>query len=174
MGEVLQRLVQTLRFERDAFVWMDFNDRATGDALILVVVTQVLILLGGGASLFGLVGSLPTVLRVMLEALIFWLVFSGITYAAAKYLFRGDGAYATFLRIAGFAYPTLLVLLFTSRFIGNSSLAFLVGSLWFLAIVAYGVHYIADLDLPKSAACSGLGIVGWVIISAIFSGGLLF
>jgi len=174
MSEVLQRLVQTLRFERDAFVWMDFNDRATGDALILVVVTQVLILLGGGSSLLGLVGSLPRVISVMLEALIFWLVFSGIAYAAAKYLFRGDGAYATYLRIAGFAYPTLLLLLFTTRFIGNGSLAFLAGSLWFLAIVAYGIHYISDLDLVKSAACSGFGIVGWVIISAIFSGGLIF
>ena len=47
MGEVLHRLLQAIRFDRDAYVWMDFNDRATGDGLILVAVTQLLLIVGG-------------------------------------------------------------------------------------------------------------------------------
>ena len=35
MGVVFSRLLQTVKLQRDAFVWMDFNDRATGDAAIL-------------------------------------------------------------------------------------------------------------------------------------------
>ena len=167
------RLLGAIRFDRDAFVWMDFNDRATGDGLILVVVTQILLMLGGGNSLLGLVGSLTAVIAGLLQALIFWLVYAGIAYAAAKFLFRGSGSYATYLRITGFAYPTLLLLLFTTRFISSDTLAFAVGSLWFLAIVAYGIHYIADIDLVKSGASAVAGIVGWVIISAIFSGGFI-
>jgi len=51
MGAVLQRFIETIRFDREAFVWMEFNDRATGDALILVVITQVLMLIAGGTPL---------------------------------------------------------------------------------------------------------------------------
>ncbi|NHZ71050.1 MAG: hypothetical protein GWP18_05355, partial [Proteobacteria bacterium] len=58
MGVVLNRLMQTIRLERDAFVWMDFNDRSTGDAAILVAVSQVLIAIGLGQSLFGLLNPL--------------------------------------------------------------------------------------------------------------------
>ncbi len=173
MREPLMRLLGAIRFDRDAFVWMDFNDRATGDGLVLVVVTQVLLMLGGGNSLLGLVGSLGAVIAGLLQALVFWLAYSGIAYAVAKFLFRGGGAYATYLRITGFAYPTLLLLLFTSRFISSGTLAFAAGSLWFLAIVAYGIHYISDLDLVKSGASAFGGIVGWVIISSIFSGGFI-
>ncbi len=49
----------------------------------------------------------------MLNAAVFWLGYSGITYAAARFMFDGDGGYATVLRVAGFAYPTLLLLLVT-------------------------------------------------------------
>ena len=55
MGQVASRLLQTLRLERQAYVWMDFNDRATGDALMLVAISQVLLFAGfagGLGSLF--------------------------------------------------------------------------------------------------------------------------
>ncbi|KAA3635637.1 MAG: hypothetical protein DWP92_10710, partial [Armatimonadetes bacterium] len=50
MGVVFHRLLQTVKLERDAFVWLDFNDRATGDGAILVAITQVLLALGTGVS----------------------------------------------------------------------------------------------------------------------------
>lgn len=174
MGEVLHRLLQAIRFQRDAFVWMDFNDRATGDALILVAVTEVLLLLGVGSSLLGLVTGLPTVVAVILQALIQWLVVAAVAYASVRYLFAGEGSYATYLRIVGFAFPTLLLWLFTTKIIDNGELALLVGAAWFLAIIAYGVHYIADLDLLKSTTSAVLGYIGWRILTAIFSGGFLF
>ncbi len=175
MGAVLHRLLQTLRFERDAFVWMDLNDRATGDGLLLVVVTQILLLLGNGQSLLGLALGFNQVIGSLLSAIVFWLVYSGITYAASRYLFSGHLGYATVLRIAGFAYPTLLLWLFTTRVLPSSGLAaFILGAVWLLAIVAYGVHYVADLPLEKAAASAILGLVGWVIVAAIFSGGIIF
>lgn len=174
MGEVLHRLLQAIRFDRDAYVWMDFNDRATGDGLILVAVTQLLLIIGGGTSIFGLISGLPSVISALISAAVFWLIYSGLVYGAVRYLFQGDGAFATFLRITGFAYPTLLLLLFTERIIDNSLLAFLLGSLWFLAVVTYGVHYIADLALEKAATVAVLGMIGWVIVSAILSGLRIF
>lgn len=180
MGEVLHRLVQTIRLQRDAFVWMDFNDRATGDALVLVVVTRLLLYLGSGGSLLGLVLDLPAILFTLVDAAFFWVVYSGLVYLAVRYLLEGDGGYPFFLRLAGFAYPTTLLVLFTLRVVpafGGPSgglLALLLGFGWFLVVVAYGVHYVADLTLGRSAAAVGIGFVGWVVLQSILSGFRVF
>jgi hypothetical protein len=167
MGAVLQRFVEAIRFDREAFVWMEFNDRATGDALVLVVVTEILLLIAGGIPLLGLFAGFSGTVAALVSMAIFWLVFSAIVYAAVKYLFRGDGIYAYYLRLTGFAIPTLLLGIFTNWLIGSDPIAAFVGSLWFLAVVAYGTHYIADLPLPQAGAAALAGYVGWFILQTI-------
>lgn len=174
MGVVLNRLVQAIRFDRDAFVWMDFNDRATGDALILVAITEVLFLFAGGTSLFGLVTGLVSVLAALLSTVIFWLIYSGLVYAIAVYLFRGDGHYPVYLRIAGFAFPTLLLMIATTRMLGGGLIGTLAGSVWFLLVVAYGTHYVSDLPLDRSVVTAVLGWAGWIVVSTILGGFSLF
>ncbi len=174
MGVVLNRLLQAIRFDRDAFVWMDFNDRATGDALILVAATEVLFLFAGGTSLFGIVTDLVSVLSALLSTVMFWLIYSGLVYAIVVYLFRGDGHYPIYLRIAGFAFPTLLLTIATTRIFGGGLIGALVGSLWFLLVVAYGTHYVSDLPLDRSIVAAVLGWAGWIVVSAILGGFSLF
>jgi hypothetical protein len=174
MGVVLNRLLQAIRFDRDAFVWMDFNDRATGDALIIVAITEVLIIIAGGTSLFGLVTGLASVLSILLSTVIFWLIYSGLVYAVAVYLFRGDGHYPVYLRIAGFAFPTLLLTIATTQIFGVGLIGNLVGSLWFLLVVAYGTHYISDLPLDRSLVAAVLGWAGWIVVSTILGGFSIF
>ncbi|MEN8114170.1 MAG: hypothetical protein ABFS21_07255 [Actinomycetota bacterium] len=174
MGVVLNRLLQAVRFDRDAYVWMQFNDRATGDALILVATTTVLMIIAGGTSLLGLVTGLFGVLEALLNATILWLVYSGLVYAAAVHLFRGDGRYATYLRIAGFAFPTLLLTIATTQFFGHGLIASFVGSLWFLLVMAYGTHYVSDLPLDRSILTAVLGYAGWVVVSTIIGGFSIF
>ncbi|MCZ6461547.1 MAG: hypothetical protein O6705_04850, partial [Actinobacteria bacterium] len=79
---------------------MEFNDRATGDALILVVITQVLFLIAGGTPLLGFVSGFAGTISALVSTAIFWLVYSAIVFGVAKYLFRGDGIYAYYLRLA--------------------------------------------------------------------------
>ncbi len=174
MGVVLNRLLQAIRFDRDAFVWMDLNDRATGDALIIVAITEVLIIIAGGTSLFGLVTGLASVLSALLSTVIFWLIYSGLVYAVVVYLFRGDGHYPVYLRIAGFAFPTLLLTIATTQIFGVGLIGTLVGSLWFLLVVAYGTHYISDLPLDRSLVAAVLGWAGWIVVSAILGGFSIF
>lgn len=171
---MLERLIGAIRFDREAFVWMEFNDRATGDALVLVVITEVLFLIAGGTSLLGFVAGFSGTISSLVSTAIFWLVYSAIVYGIAKYLFRGDGIYAYYLRLAGFAFPTLLILIFTGLVINNDTVGSVLGSLWFLAVVTYGTHYIADLPLSKAALASGGGFVGWAIIQAILGGFSVF
>ncbi|HZJ47561.1 MAG TPA: hypothetical protein VFD97_00830 [Acidimicrobiia bacterium] len=174
MGVVLNRLIQAIRFDRDAFVWMDFNDRATGDALILVAITEVLFLFAGGTSLFGLVTGLVSVLAALLSTVMFWLIYSGLVYAIAVYLFRGDGHYPVYLRIAGFAFPTLLLMIATTRMLGGGLIGTLAGSVWFLLVVAYGTHFVSDLPFDRSVVTAVLGWAGWIVVSTILGGFSLF
>ena len=169
MGESIRRLIQAIRFEREAFVWMDFSDRATGDAVIFIAVTQVLLIIGSSGSVLGPLqrGGVIGLAYEFLQALIFWLVFAGITYLASRHLFRGDASYAAVMRIAGFAYPTLLMLL-AADIVFNFPLSFILGSVWFLAVVANGVRYVADLPVPNAWLSAVLGIAGWLIVAAIF------
>lgn len=174
MKEALTRLVQAVRLERDAFVWMDFNDRATADALIFVAVTRLLILVGLGWSFFGLTTSLSGIevlVSSILNALIFWLAYSGIAYAITKFLLNGSGNFAMFLRITGFAYPTLLVLIFTAQLGLPSWAALILGFVWFIAIVTRGIVYEGDLPNEKAVLAAIGGYVGWVIISSILGRG---
>ena len=174
MGVVLNRLLQAIRFDRDAFVWMGFNDRATGDALIIVAVTQVLFLIAGGTPLFGLMTGVVGLLSTVISAVMFWLIYSGLVYAAAVHLFRGDGHYPVYLRIAGFAFPTLLLTIASTQILGDGLIGTLVGSLWFLLVIAYGTHYVSDLPLDRSIVVAVLGWAGWIVVSTILGGFSLF
>ncbi|MEA2058702.1 MAG: YIP1 family protein [Actinomycetota bacterium] len=167
VGAVLHRLLQTVRFERDAYVWMDFNDRATGDGLILVVVTQLLLMLGRGVSVGSLITSLPEVALALLNSIVMWLLYSGIVYAIVRYLFRAEGSFPFYLRLTGFAAPTLLLLIATLLLPVPAIVAVVLGSIWFVAVVAQGTHYVADLPLDRAAIAAVGGFAGVIIVMSI-------
>ena len=167
MGVVLSRLLQTVKLQRDAFVWMDFNDRATGDAAILVAGTQVLIAIGLGLSLGQLINPL-TLANILLGGLFFWVVYAGATYGVSRFLFDGHGTYAIYLRITGFAYPTLLVLIFVNLFVSNPLLVLVAGGAWFVVVVANGLTYVADLSIAKAAGSAIGGYILMIVVQTIF------
>ncbi len=174
MGEVMSRFLQAARLQRDPFIWMDLNDRATGDALILVVATRFLWFLG--AIGFGRFSNLvdfrvwDTLVRWIISGLFFWLLFAGITWAVIRFLLEAGGDFATLLRITGFAYPTLLVALFFDTIVGSSDLAFVLGAVWMLAIVARGVQYVSDLALDRAVIAAVAGLAGSIVVIRILSG----
>lgn len=167
MGVVFSRLLQTVKLKRSAFVWMDFNDRATGDAAILVVLTQILMTLGFGTSFVRLLNPFMLI-QVLLGALFFWVVYSGGVYLIGRYLFDVSGQYAIYLRITGFAYPTLLLSVFVVLFVPNALLALILGGAWFVVIVANGLTYTVDLSIKMAAVAAVGGYVLIVIVQAIF------
>jgi len=173
LGVVFSRLIQAVKLDRDAFVWMDFNDRASGDAAILVAITQVLISLGLGRSLINLLNPF-TLLQVFLSALFTWVIYSGAVYLVSRFLLDGTGQYAIYLRITGFAYPTLLLVVFTAIFLSDVLLAFMLGGAWFVVVVAHGLMYTVDLPLPKAAVAAIGGFVVIVVVQAIFGSILRF
>lgn len=173
LGVVFSRLLQTVKLERDAFVWMDFNDRATGDAAILVGITQLLLALGTGTSVLSLINPF-TFVPLLISGLFFWLMYSGATYAISRFLLDGHGTFAPVLRVAGFAYPTLLLMIFGNFLFDTFILVLIVGAGWFIVVVAYGLMYLADLSVQKGFIASIGGYAAVTIIQAILSGIRIF
>lgn len=169
MGVVFHRLVQTIKLERDAFVWMDFNDRATGDAAILVAISQALLVLGTGTRIVDLLDPF-TLVSVLVSGLFFWLLYTAATYVIVRYLLEGHGTFAVYLRITGFAFPTLLLLIFSNLLFDGSELFPLVliaGGAWFVLIVTRGITYAADIPTPKALIGAVGGYVAITILQAI-------
>jgi Yip1 domain len=173
VGVVFSRLLQTVKLQRDAFVWMDFNDRATGDAAILVAITQVLLALGTGTPITRLLNPI-NLISVLISGLFFWVIYSGATYLIARYLLEGHGTYAIYLRITGFAYPTLLLLIAANVFLDNFLLILLVGAAWFVIIVANGLNYTVDLPIQRAFAAAVGGYIAITIIQAILASVRIF
>jgi hypothetical protein len=51
--------------------------------------------------------------------------------------------------------------------------ALVLGSAWFVAVVTRGVTYEADLPPQRAILAGAGGLIGWIIISSIFSRGLI-
>ena len=175
LGVVFSRLLQTVKLDRDAFVWMEFNDRATGDAAMLVGITSILLALGSGRSLANLINPFELITTI-LSGFILWLIYSGAVYAIERYLLDGHGTFATILRITGFAFPTLLLLIFTVRFLTflPGAVAVAAGGLWFVIVVAYGMMYTSDLSRDRAFLASIGGWIAYTILQAILAGIRIF
>lgn len=172
MGEVLKRFLQTIRLEREAFVWMGVNDRATGDALVLVGLTQLLMFAGfaGGLGSFFNIGSWDLLISLVLAGLVQWLIYSGIAWALVRYVVQADGDYATYLRFTGFAYPTTLVTLAVAIAMDRTGfIPFVLGFVWFVAVIARGIEYESDLPRERAWLVAVGALGGLLVVDAIFS-----
>ena len=171
MGEVLKRFLQTIRLEREAFVWMSFNDRSTGDALVLVGITQLLMfagITGGLRSVFNF-GAWDLLIQLVLAGLVQWLLYSAIAWALVRYIAQGSGEYATYLRFTGFAYPTTLATLAVALVLNQGGLIpFVLGFAWFMAIIARGIEYESDLPRERAWLVAVGAFAGLLLVDAIF------
>jgi len=171
MGEVGKRLLQTIRMERDAYIWMDLSDRATGDAVILVAITQVLMFLGiwGGRSSLFSARLWEVLFQFVLGGLVIWLVYAGVVFAIIRFLIQGPGEFATYLRFSGFAFPTRLLAIAVVLLLDQISvLAVVIGSIWFLAIMARGIQYESDLPADRAWLVAIGALAGAIVVNAIF------
>lgn len=159
---------------------MDFNDRATGDAVILVATTQVLIALGTGTSVFSLFNPI-TLVTIMISAAFFWLLYTAATWLIVTYLLDGHGMFPLFLRITGFAFPSLLLIIFSNILVDgltsgppSFALILILGAIWFVVIVARGITYAADIPTSKAFLGAIGGYVAVTIVQAILGSLRLF
>jgi hypothetical protein len=172
VGEAFRRLLQAVRLERDSFVWMDFNDRATADALILVLFTELFQQLPAD-TLLSRATSASGINRIFAEVVhgfVFWLGFAGVLLFVVRLLYNAPAKYPLLLRVVGFAYPTLLVGTFVPSLGLPDVVSRVAGLLWFIAVVVRGVRYESDLGTARSCGSVALALVITTIPLAILSG----
>ncbi len=167
---VVQRVLGAARFDRESFLWMLWNDRATGDGAILVVGTDILLAIGlvGLSPLNLSFGTFEFLIRWVISGLFFWLLYAGIAYGIGRYVLEGSGQFSGVLRIVGFAYPTRLLILAFAQFVALLW-AVLLGSIWFFAVVAHGTKEALELPIEKAVIAAVGGFAGYLIISTIFN-----
>jgi hypothetical protein len=144
---------------------MLFNDRATGDALLLVAVTQVVVWLG-----LGVPGGFDGFVRSLFGGAWLWIIVSGIAWAVARYFLDGDGSYAPVMRVVGFAFPTRILLILVGYLDIPWQAGLIVGNLWFLFVIAAGVGVVMEIPRQKAAVAAAAGLGGYLIIELVFGG----
>ena len=77
------------------------------------------------------------------------------------------------LRVVGFAYPTMLLVLISRELSSSPFVVLLTGSAWLLAIVARGLVYEANLETSKAVFAAVLGLVGWYLLAQILGWGII-
>ncbi|MBT8208641.1 MAG: hypothetical protein HKN07_07295 [Acidimicrobiia bacterium] len=177
MRDSMKMLLRTWRTERDAYSWLEFNDRATGDAIIFIAVTQLLTLIGTFRALRVFLDAdfFTLALSFVVDALFFWLILSGLAFAVVKFLFQENLDFAFVLRLTGFAYPTRLLRIAAVAFLQPTTgstvlIAGLLGTIWFGYIVAKGLDHAVEIGLARGALAVVGAYAGYLIISSILSG----
>jgi hypothetical protein len=172
MAEVFHRFLQTLQLKRDAFVWMDFNDRATGDALILVALTPLIMFIGfiGGLRSVVNIGNWDLLIGLVLGALINWLLYAGIAWAIVRYGLKGHGEFSTYMRFTGFAWPTTVLTLLIALVLNRVGLlTYFLGFAWFIFIIGRGIEYASDLPRGQALLTAVGALLGLVIVTRILN-----
>ena len=167
MAQIVTRFIQAATLRRDAFLWMYFEGQATGDAVVLVTITALVL----PAAVFGKL-DVGIYVGAVISSLFAWLIVSALVWAAAKWIFEGHGEYAGVLRVVGFAFPTLLLLLVTLPVLGGL-LGLAVGSLWFVAVIAAGLQVVMEMPQDRAWGAALAGFASWLILQEIGFGRLL-
>jgi len=167
MAQIVTRFIQAATLRREAFLWMYFEGQATGDAVVLVTITALVL----PAAVFGGL-DVGLYVQAVISSLFAWLIVAAAVWAAAKWFFEGHGEYAGVLRVVGFAFPTLLLQLVTIPVLGGL-LGVTVGSLWFLAVIAAGLQVVMEMPQDRAWGAALAGFVGWIVVQQIGFGTLL-
>jgi hypothetical protein len=166
--QTLRRIIDAVTFRRRVFVWMQFESDATGDAIVIVALTSFVVAVAAGVEI-----TLNGVLSRALNALVAWLIIAALTWAAARFIYNSRADYAPVLRVAGFAFPTTLLLLVTLRAFPNA-FGYYVSFAWFLAVMAAGTREVMDLSREQAWGATLAGFGGWVVLQALLGGGGFF
>ncbi|MDH3729880.1 MAG: YIP1 family protein [Acidimicrobiia bacterium] len=161
----VKRIVDTISFRRRVFVWMQFEPDATGDAIVIVAFTSLALALLAGIR-FTVFGTISRAL----SALVAWLLIAALTWAAARFIYNSRNDYAPLLRIAGFGYPTTLLLLVTLR-VFPGFLGYYLSFAWLVAVMAHGTQEVMDLNREQAWGAALAGFGGLIVIQWILGGG---
>lgn len=162
-NNLVDRMIRAARLDPSLYEEVEADDKATTQALIVVLLASICSGIGGAISQVltgqGLGGVGIGLIGGSFSALISWLVWSFITYFIGTKVFGGTASYGELLRTIGFAdSPSILLILsFIPLLGGLISFAVLI---WGLVAMVVAVRQALDFSTGKAVLTC---IVGWIV-----------
>ena len=169
-----QRLWQALQLKRDAYVWMQFNNAANGDAVLIVAAVYAVWIL------FALVlnlGGLPFLtqgeivvsnyISLFISGAFGWLLGSGAVYAISTFIFESRVRYGDIVPITGYAHAPLALVPVVARLGIPVGAALIFIAIWSAAMMVTGFQSNLDMTQERAIGSALTAMFVWLLMVGI-------
>lgn len=160
---MIRTLLNAALLRREPYVRMVVASDGVADGAVVVSAVYLLLVtlyLGTGFEAF-------TVVRVVLNGVVGWILLSGMVYLAGRHLLEGYGSFQGTMAATSIGFPVLLTSL-ALRLMVEPYRALQLASLWLVLTVWVAARAALELDRLKAAIAAGLGWGAYLIIVTIF------
>ncbi len=152
-----EKLIGALTMNADTYAALKVDEKATGQALLVVIVAAICSAIGGGL----LASSIPTGFGTTLVwAFVSWLLWAGAVYLIGVKVFKGEATMSQIMRVLGFAYAPAAFNILSFIPLMGIIIHFLVAC-WLVVSFYFATQNVLGLNEGSKAAVTVL--VGWFI-----------
>ncbi|NNL49034.1 MAG: hypothetical protein HKO76_11795 [Acidimicrobiia bacterium] len=169
-----QRLWQALQLKRDAYVWMQFNQAANGDAVLIVAAVYAFWALF--AVVFSL-GGLPFLAKgdfafsqffsLFIGGGFGWILGSGAVYAINTFIFESRVNFGAIVPITGYAHAPLALVPIVSRLGLPVGAALIFIGIWSAAMMVTGFQSNLDMTQERAIGAALAAMFVWLLMVGI-------
>jgi hypothetical protein len=169
-----QRLWQALQLKRDAYVWMQFNSAANGDAVLIVAAVYAIwiffalvLQLGGLPFLRAGELAVTSFIQLFISGAFAWLIGSGAVYAISTFIFENRVNYGTIVPITGYAHAPLALVPVIGRLGLPVGAALVFIGIWSAAMMVTGFQSNLDMTQERSIGATLTAMFVWLLLVGI-------
>ena len=169
-----QRLWQALQLKRDAYVWMQFNNAANGDAVLIVgavyavwIVFAVLFNLGGLPFLEKGTVAVSGFIQLFISGGFAWLLGSGAVYAISTFIFENRVRYGDIVPITGYAHAPLALVPVVARLNVPVGAVLIFIGIWSAAMMVTGFQSNLDMKQERAIGAALTAMFVWLLLVGI-------
>ena len=169
-----QRLWQALQLKRDAYVWMQFNQAANGDAVLIVAaVYGVWVLFASVLNTSGLpflatgADALIDFVSLFIAGAFAWIIGSAAVYAISTFIFESRVNFGAIVPITGYAHAPLAVVPIVARLSFPVGAALIFLGIWSAAMMVTGFQSNLDMTQERAIGSALTAMFVWVLLVGI-------
>lgn len=152
-----EKLIGALTMNANTYAALKMDEKATTQALIVVIVAAIGSAIGGGL----LASSVPVGFASLLVwAVVSWLLWAGAVYLIGVKVFKGEASMSQIMRVLGFAYAPAAFNIFSFIPLMGIIIQFLVAC-WLVVSFYFATQSVLGLTEGSKAFVTVL--VGWFI-----------
>ncbi|MDH3605372.1 MAG: YIP1 family protein [Acidimicrobiia bacterium] len=169
-----QRLWQALQLKRDAYVWMQFNQSANGDAVLIVgLVYAVWVLFASVLNTSGLpfldtgFDAVSQFIQLFIAGGFAWIIGSGAVYAISTFIFESRVNFGAIVPITGYAHAPLVLVPLVARLSFPIGAALIFLGIWSAAMMVTGFQSNLDMTQERAIGSALTAMFVWVLLVGI-------